>query len=462
MGVDGTTYNAASLGASAASFPSLMSRFVNPATKVLFGISLGLVVWSSSATADDWPQWRGIHRDGVLNETGLRKQLPSGDLPRKWAVPLGSGYSGPTVAAGRVYVTDKGPADAEGEVERVLCFDAKTGDEIWSHTYDAVYKISYRAGPRASVTVHDGRALAVGAMGNLKCFNAATGDVQWEHDLAAEYDLRMPIWGIAGSPLVFKDLVIQIVSGRDDACVVAFDLNTGKERWRALDERAGYAAPILIRQGFDDVVVCWTGESISGLDPTSGQLYWRIPMASRNMPIGVATPVVQGNYLFVSSFYDGSLMVQLDSRRPNATQLWRRVGRDEKNTDALHCMISTPILKGEHIYGVDSYGELRCLDINTGDRVWEDSTAVARNRWATIHTVRHGDREIMLNEQGELIFARCTPDGFEESSRCRLISPTKKQLNRRSGVVWAHPAIANGDIFVRSDKELVCASLREP
>ncbi|GAA5507296.1 hypothetical protein [Novipirellula caenicola] len=122
-------------------------------------------------------------------------------------------------------------------------------------------------------------------------------------------------------------------------------------------------------------------------------------------------------------------------------------------------MISNPFIKGDFIYGVDSYGEMRCLDLATGDRVWEDQNAVNRARWATVHTIRHGESEIMLNEQGELIFATVAPDGYHEHSRTKLISPTREQLNRRDGVVWSAPAIANGFIYARNDKELVCASL---
>ncbi len=409
--------------------------------------------------AEDWPQWRGKNRDGVLHEDSLLEVLPDGELPRRWSVPIGPGYSGPTVANGRVYVTDRGDGSDSAEVERVLCFDAADGKLIWQHVYDVNYTISYTAGPRAAVTVHDGKALSVGAMGHLKCFDAVSGDLRWEHDLASEYHARMPIWGIAAAPLVHDDLVIQVAAGEGNACVVAFDLESGEERWQAIDEKAGYSAPILIQQGGQDVVACWTGESITGLAPKTGEILWSIPMPSRNMPIGVATPVVAGDHLFVSSFYDGSMLIRLNADKPSAEKLWHRVGRDEKNTDALHCMISTPFIKGEYIYGVDSYGELRCLHLATGDRVWEDTMAVPKARWATIHTFHDGDREIMFNDQGELIFATVSPEGYQEHSRTKLIAPTRQQLNRRNGVTWAHPAIANGYIFARSDKELVCAPL---
>ena len=122
-------------------------------------------------------------------------------------------------------------------------------------------------------------------------------------------------------------------------------------------------------------------------------------------------------------------------------------------------MISSPLLKGDFIYGVDSYGELRCLDLKSGDRIWEDLTAVPRARWATIHIMRDGDQELMFNDQGQLILASLTPQGLQEHCRADLIKPTLFQLRRRDGVAWAHPAVANGHIYVRSDEELVCAPL---
>ncbi|WP_246114312.1 PQQ-binding-like beta-propeller repeat protein [Rubripirellula tenax] len=415
---------------------------------------------TATAVADDWPQWRGIDRDGRIDEPGLMQALPDGHLPRKWTVEIGAGYSGPTVANGRVYVTDRGLDQDDTEIERVLCFDAETGQEVWKHSYPAVYgDIGYRAGPRASVTIHGDSAISVGAAGQLICFAASDGTIRWQHDLRKAYDARMPIWGITAAPLVYKDLVIQVVAGAGDACVVAFDLWTGKESWRSIDEPAGYSSPILIRQAGQDVAVVWTGASISGLDPKSGRVHWRVEMLPRNMPIGVPTPVVADDLLFVSSFYDGSMLIRFSKDELTAQKVWHRAGTDEINTDALHCMISNPLIKGDHIYGTDSYGQLRCLDIATGDRVWEDTTAVPKARWATIHTIRDGDREIMQNDQGELIFATLSPAGYQEHSRTKLLAPTRKQLPKRGGVTWSHPAIANGHIYARNDNELMCASL---
>ncbi len=121
-----------------------------------------------TSSAEGWPQWRGENRDGIWNETGLLSEFDENQIPHRWSVPIGSGYSGPTVANGRVYVTDK--LTKPKHIERVLCFDWETGDEIWSYSYDCIYRIDYAAGPRANVTVQDGLAFALGAMGHLHCF----------------------------------------------------------------------------------------------------------------------------------------------------------------------------------------------------------------------------------------------------------------------------------------------------
>ena len=172
--------------------------------------AVGAVV--AGAAADDWPQWRGPTRDGAWRETGLRETLPEGPIQLRWRAPIGSGYSGPTVADKRVYVSDR-RLEPE-EVERVLCFDAESGALVWSHSYACVYReISYEAGPRCSVLLHAKRAYSLGAMGHLFCFDAATGEVLWKHDLHTEYEIRMPIWGLSATPIIENDLLIVPVCG---------------------------------------------------------------------------------------------------------------------------------------------------------------------------------------------------------------------------------------------------------
>ncbi|MFO0896186.1 MAG: PQQ-binding-like beta-propeller repeat protein [Pirellulales bacterium] len=419
------------------------------------GSDLGL-----SARADDWPQWRGPQRDGRWREAGVVERFSAPRLEPKWRAKVGSGYSSPSVAEGRVFVTDR--LIEPKQVERVHCFEEETGKPLWSHEYDCVYVgVGYGAGPRAAVSVDQGRAYVLGTMGHLKCFDAATGGVHWERDLNADYQIRMPIWGISASPLVYEDLVIVQIGGASGACLVALDKHSGSERWRALDDQASYSAPIIIRQAGQPVLVALTGENVVGLDPKTGEIHWRQPFPPNKMVIGAATPVVDGERLFVTSFYEGSLMLTVSRDKIEALEQWRRAGQDENNTDALHSIISTPVLRGGFVYGVDSYGELRCLDARNGDRIWENLTATPKARWSTIHFVQHGTEDWLFNERGELIIARLTPQGYQELSRTKIIEPTRGQLDQRGGVCWSHPAFANRCVFVRNDEELVCVDLAQ-
>ena len=416
------------------------------------------ILVSVGALADDWPQWRGPNRDGVWSETGIIDDFPGPQIEPRWRVPISSGYSGPTVAAGRVYVTDR--VREPNDSERVLCFDFETGRKLWAHEYECPYaKVSYPAGPRAAVTIDDGRAFALGTKGHLHCLDAASGRVLWKKTPDVDYSVRVPIWGIASAPLVEGELLIVQIGAVGGACIVALDKTSGKEVWRALDDKVSYSAPIVIEQAGRRVLVCWTGEHVAGLDPASGTVYWKYPFEPNKMVINVPTPVVDGDHLFVTAFYDGALMLRLLEREPWVERMWRRQGRSERNTDALHCMISTPYMEGRYVYGVDSYGELRCLDVLTGDRIWEDRTATPEARWSNIHMVRNGDRMWMFNERGELIIATLSPQGFHEISRAKLIEPTTEQLRSRGGVCWSHPAYANRHVIARNDREMVCASL---
>ena len=420
-----------------------------------------MVIQAQSLNADAWPQWRGENREGVWNESGIIDKFEEPEIPIRWRAPIGSGYSGPSVAEGRVYVTDR--VTKPKQTERVHCFDWETGESIWSYSYDCIYKIDYTAGPRATVTVQDGLAYALGAMGHLHCFDAATGEIVWKRDFNAEYNINMPTWGIASAPIVEGDHLIVQIGGKPNACIVAFDRKTGEEKWKALDDNASYSAPIVITQAGERVLVCWTSTNVVALDPQTGRLHWRYTFAAEGVMAAIATPTLYQNELFVAHFRRGALLLKLS---PDALEVelgWYRTGKDELNTDAIQPAMSTPVRIGDYIYGVDSYGELRCLDAGNGDRIWEDLSAVRKARWSTIHFVRHpvsaDNRVWMFNEHGELLITELSPKGLNIISRAKLIEPTRDQLNRRGGVAWAHPAFAYKHVFARNDKELVCANL---
>jgi len=397
-----------------------------------FLATVGIVfLLANDALAQDWPQWRGSQGDGSIAKPISPADEPSLD----WTAKIGGGYSGPTVANGKVYVMDR--VTEPNQIERVHCFDQATGENVWTHQYDALYiGIGYPTGPRASVTIQDGKAYSIGSMGHAFCLDAENGEVIWKIDFNEQYKIvaskRMPIWGISGSPLIVGSNVVFHVGGSDGACIVAIDRESGKETWRALDDRAQYCTPVLMENNSMKSIVCWTGDS--------------------KMPIGIATPLIQNGHIFVTSFYDGSLMLKVNDDGKGVTKVWAAVGPNERKTESLQSIISTPIWLGDHIYGVDSYGELRCLEAKTGKRVWENLDAVPKARWSTIHFVRNGadgDTVWMFNERGEILLGKLSPSGFEELSRHQILDPTLGQLRKRDGVCWSHPAFVDQSIIVR-------------
>jgi len=441
--------------------------------RVLRAIGVVVVMLGSAAEADDWPQWLGPRRDGVWREGGIVEVFPKDGPVIRWRRALGAGYSGPVVAEGRVYVTDRvlrggtsNPGDpfSRGKVpgvERVVCLDESDGRVIWQDEYACEYTISYPAGPRASPLVAGGRLYTVGAEGHVRCYEAVSGKVIWQTRLGADSSLT-PAWGYSGSPLIEGNKLICL--GNKKSVAIALDKETGQVLWRSLSARdAGYAPPTVIEAGGRRQLIIWHPQALVSLDPETGRTYWSEPFEVRT-DVSVATPRQEGDLLYITCFYNGSLMMKLDRAAPRAARLWRRAGRNEYNTEGLHGLMCTPFIKDGHIYGVCAYGQLRCIKLDGGDRVWETLAATTKDgrpqRWANVFIVANGDRFFLANELGDLIIARLSPAGYQEISRAHLIEPTNRDAGRP--VVWSHPAFANKSVYMRNDKEIICVSLAAP
>ena len=440
-------------------------------TALAIGCAAGLL-------ADDWPQWLGPQRDSVWRETGIVSSFPAGGPPVLWRAEIGSGYSGPAVAQGRVYVFDHQfakasdkPADpfARGSipgVERLLCLECgRTERSLWRHEYDCPYTVSYPAGPRTTPVVSEGKVFSLGAEGNLFCLDAATGSVVWSRDFKKDYNIKTPMWGFAGNPLLDGNKLICLAGG-SNSTVVALDKDTGREIWRALSAKEpGYCSPVIFKAGGVRQLIVWDPESVNSLDPETGKVYWSLK-SSQPIRAGmtIPTPRKMDDLLFLTCFYNGSWMLRLDPSKPAATTVWQSQRVSEKNTDALHSTLSTPFLEDGYIYGVCSYGQLRCLNAATGERVWETFSATTADgkemRWANAFIVKNQDRFFLFNEKGDLIIARLTPKGYEEISRAHVIEPDNRDAGR--AVVWSHPAFAHRRMYARNDHEIICVDLARP
>jgi outer membrane protein assembly factor BamB len=424
-------------------------------TAAFAGLALFAV---STAGADDWPQWGGPQRDIVWRAKGIVKTLPTkGLLPRVWSTPIGEGYSGPAVADGRVFVMDRLKSES---VERVLCLDAANGNILWKYAYRARYTVQYDAGPRMTPLVDGDKVYTIGAQGHMFCLTADSGEVVWKKNFVDDYQTRIPQWGMVASPLVDGNQIITLVGGEDNALVVSFDKSTGAELWRALeDTEPGYAPPMLFT--FDGVpqVIVWHPHAVSSLNPANGELYWEIPFEV-NANLCVPAPRQIGNRLFLTSFYNGSRMIEVGPGGKSAKIVWKGNSNSEVRTDGLHSIMPTPWVNETNIYGICSYGQLRCLDAKTGKRLWETWAATGEGRWWNAFLIPHEDRFFIHNEQGDLIIAELSPAGYKELSRAKLIAPTREVNGRMT--VWSHPAFAMQSVFARNDKEIIRVNLAAP
>lgn len=432
------------------------------------------------AVAADWPQWGGPHRDLVWRETGVVEKLPEpnddGILPRVWSQRIGEGYAGPAVADSRVYVTDfirKDP-DSNSGVERALCLDAETGRILWKQSWPVSYTVGYPNGPRATPVIDEGRVYTIGAMGDMFCFDAGDGEVLWRKNFVEDFGTRLPTWGMAAAPLVDGEQLITLVGGRPDALVVSFDKKSGRVRWQALQDRSvGYCPPMIFEFGGRRQLVVWHPEAISALEPRTGRRIWEVPFRVSS-GLTIPTPRKLEDRLFVTCFYNGPMMVEVAEDGGSAAVVWQGQGDSEVNTDGLHAIMCTPWMNETHIYGVCSFGQLRCLDARTGERIWETRAATGNGRWWNAFLIRHEPtgRFFIHNEQGELIIARLSPDkedGYNEIDRAKLVEPTRPLGRRSRGraggkrrqrmIVWSHPAFAMKSVFARNDEEIVRVDL---
>jgi outer membrane protein assembly factor BamB len=446
--------------------------------RIVFGLILSCT-GIGAARADDWPQWLGPKRDGVWRETGILDKFPAGGPNALWRTPIGAGYAGPAVANGRVFVTDhvlapgaeyppsgfSGPT-VEGK-ERVLCLDEKTGEVVWKHECDCAYKrLGYCKGPRTTPAIHDGKVYTLGAMGHLFCLDEKTGKPIWSKEFMKDYGAPLQTWGFSAHPLIDGKKLICVVGGKGSNAV-AFDKDTGKELWRAVDgEAQGYCPPTIVEGGGKRQLVIWNPQAVHSLDPETGREYWSHPFAVQ-AGMTIPNPRQSGDTLLVSCFYNGSIMFKLDTDQPKASVIWQSHGKGEHSnqTDALHAVMPAPCIRDGHVYGVCSYGQLRCLRADTGKRVWETfkATTGKEERWGNAFLIPQGDRFFIFNEKGDLIIAKLTPKGYDEIDRAHVIEPTNTMAttdkNNPRAVVWVHPAFADKSMFVRNDKEIIRVAL---
>jgi outer membrane protein assembly factor BamB len=400
---------------------------------------LGLTFLSLSwGKASDWPQWRGVQRDGSWSQEGLPDHFPAEGLKPLWRKPIGGGYAGIAVSAGRVYTMDR--QTKPREVERALCLDASNGKTLWTYAYPVRYgKLDYGNGPRSTPTVHSGRVYTLGAVGHLHCFEARTGKVVWSVDTVKQLNARIPTWGDACSPLIDGERLIVQIGGQPDACLVALERATGKVVWRSLSDRPGYSSPVFIVTRGGRQLIYWTAENVIGLDSTTGKPFWKVPYAS-TYDVAICDPVYHDGILLVSGYWEGAKAFRLDEHGHNPKVIWQG--------PQLNMLMATPLYRAGCIYALDKKDGLKCIELATGKVKWEKEYVTPKEHNPHAALVWAGERGLIFNARGELVITRLTPSGCRQLGKAPIIDRA-----------WAHPAFADKCIFARNDREIVCVPL---
>ena len=387
-----------------------------------------------SASAGDWPCWRGPHHDGIAQETV--RSWPAAGPKVLWRADLTGGYSSMVIANGRLFTQTK-----DKKEDLVICFDALTGKRLWEHRYACDYTQypsldkRFLTGPKATPTVDGNYVYAMGNTGLLQCFDVKSGTLVWERDLLRLAGRSCPEYGYCNSPLIVGDLLFVHPGGSKNNSVAALDKHDGHVVWQALDDRIGWATPVYIKVAGVPQVVYFTGQGGVGVSPVGGKLLWRYDWKTA-FDINAATPIYSEGCLFLSSDYgNGGVLLRLKPEG-DPEVVWKN--------KAMQNHFSTSVLYGGHLYGF-SADRLRCVEFKTGDVKW-DKPGLGKGSLLVA-----GGQLIALGEHGTLVLAQATPKAYAEAARWQALD----------GICWSVPVLANGTLYLRNEKQVLAVDLRD-
>ncbi|MFN2493912.1 MAG: PQQ-binding-like beta-propeller repeat protein [Pyrinomonadaceae bacterium] len=399
---------------------------------VIAAVILLLSTLASAQTAANWPQWRGPNRDGISKETGLLKQWPAAGPSLVWkALGAGRGYSSMAVANGRLFTMG-----LRADVEYVIAFDVATGKEVWATPHGTAYRDSRGDGPRGTPTVDGNNVYALGGNGDLSCLDAKTGRIIWKMNVLTKFGGENISWGISESPLIIDDKLL-INAGGPGASIVALNKKDGSSIWKSQSDKAGYSSGMPVQVGNTPQVVFFTHTRAVGLDLKDGKLLWEYSRPANDVA-NVATPVVRGNRVFISSDYGtgaGLVEIKADGK---AQEVY--FTKDMRNHH------SSSILIGDYLYGFSS-GILTAMRFDTGEVAWRDRS-VGKG------SLVYADGNLYaLSENGVVGLVETTPVAYREKGRFRI--------QQESLPTWTHPIIAGGRLYLRDQDTIYAYDVKE-
>lgn len=407
-----------------------MRRLLRPLLATLAACAVSVTL---TGQGPGWFQWRGPNRDGRSPETGLLKDWPDGGPPLRWHTRgVGAGYSSFAASGGRLFTMG-----ARGTTEYGIALEAETGKKVWETAVGAVFANDRGDGPRSAPVIDGDRVFVLGSSGDLACLELASGAVVWKKNLPKEFKGEPPSWGFSESPLVLEDRLL-VQAGGPGATVVALNKATGDLIWKAAEEEdaAAYASGVLATVGGARQAVFFTDRNALGLDVATGRILW-VNYKVNNNTANIATPIVSGNHVFLSSAYDtGAVLLELGAG--SATEVYF--------TRAMMNHYSTSVLVGDYLYGF-SNSVLTAMRFADGKVAWQ-------HRSVGKGSLLYADSRLYLfSEQGQAALAEASPVKYTEHGRFRITTgdlPT-----------WSQPIITQGMLILRDQGSVLAYDIRE-
>jgi outer membrane protein assembly factor BamB len=395
-------------------------------------IILLLAIVARGARADDWPQWRGLQRNGISAEQGWLDAWPSGGPRIAWKAQVGLGFSSFVVAQGRAFTL--GHAEAH---DTVWCFDAVTGKVVWKHSYPAELGDKYfEGGTTGTPTVAGDRLFTLSRWGDLFCFEAASGRIIWSKNVHTETGAPIPDWGFTGAPLVHENLLVLNVGDAG----LALERATGKIVWKSGKKIAGYSTPLPIQRGAQHLALLSNGSSYLAVTLPDGKEIWRVRWVT-DYGVNASDPIVDGDRMFLCTGYGkGGGLFKLGAGEPEP--LWK--------TKKLHTQLNAAVLFQGHLYGTDGdtsqKAALKCLDFATGEEKW------VHPGFGSGGLIIADGKLIALSGTGEVSIAPATSAGFTPTARAQVLG----------GKCWTAPVLAQDLIYCRNGRgDVVVLDLRK-
>lgn len=402
---------------------TLLAVLAAAALPSLLGMALAAEEAAPAKAETDWPHWRGPGRDAISPETDWKADW-AGRAKDAWHHDVGEGYSAVSVRDGLAVTMG-----FAGGKDTVWAFDAATGERKWQYAYPSSRGNQYH-GPRGTPAMTDKFVFTHSVAGLVHGLDISDGKKVWSVSMPKQYKAKAGSWGFAGSPLLLGDRVII-----DAGVVVAFDQATGKEVWKSEHFPAGYSTPAVFQRDGKTYLACFNAYGLVILDAADGKTLGTLRWQTAHN-VNAATPIVEGEKVFISSGYGkGCALVDM-----SGSEL--RTVYTNKNM-ANH--FNTCVLVDGYLYGFSGQaggrGRLVCMKMADGKVAWSQ-----RDRaMGTGSLIVAGDRMIVQGERGVLMTLKFDNKGVKGLARAQALK----------GICWTMPVLANDRIYVRSSKGLV-------